>query len=424
MYASVEEGVNSGYLYEVKDAAEEETETIPSDQEEETETNPSEQDDDSEIVPSAHEDVSETVSSEHDNNPETVPSEQEDASGTVPIGQEDDSEIIPSGQEDKSEIVSNEQEIAKSVRNHKSDMTKEQEMLSNEELSAKADQSIDVKWVSLSIAILIAGMSTVIIYLKRRIRSANRGSKNRIIKTREVDYGFIDVHSHIIPYVDDGARSREMCVQMLKKSYEQGIRTIVATPHFEPSINSEKILEMYAFVQSEAQKISKEFQIILANEIYYSYGILDALQEQEAFTIGETRYVLIEFHPSVEYKVLEDGVRRLIIAGYVPIIAHMERYSCLWKKEARIQTIIDLGCYLQINCRSLMGGRFNQRSSYLTKLVKNGMVHFLGTDSHNMGGRMPNMGDCVSHLSKKISRERMYEITYKNAAIMLSDSYI
>ena len=240
------------------------------------------------------------------------------------------------------------------------------------------------------------------------------------------DCGYIDIHSHILPGVDDGARSKEMCIQMLNKAYEQGIRTIVATPHFEPPkySNSDTILTMYEFVQSEAQKISKEFQIILGNEIYYSSGMIDALQEQKAFTIGETRYVLVEFHPSVEYKVLEDGVRKLIIEGYLPIIAHMERCTCLWKKETRIQTIIDLGCYLQINCKSLMGGRLNQRSAYLTKLVKNGMIHFLGTDSHNMGERIPNMGDCVAHLSKKISRERLHEITYKNASIMLSDSHI
>ena len=239
-------------------------------------------------------------------------------------------------------------------------------------------------------------------------------------------YGFIDIHSHILPGVDDGASSKEVCIQMLNHSYEQGIRTIIATPHFEPPKynNAEKILKMYEFVKSEAKKISEDFQVVLGNEIYYSSGVIDALQEQKAYTMGGTRYLLVEFHPMVEYKELEEGVRKLIIAGYIPIIAHMERYACLWKKESRIQSIIDLGCYLQINCKSLMGGIFNQRASYLTKLVKNGMVHFLGTDSHNMGTRMPNMGECVKYLSKKISQERLHEITYKNATTMLSDTYI
>lgn len=170
---------------------------------------------------------------------------------------------------------------------------------------------------------------------------------------------YTDIHSHILPGVDDGAENIQETSKMLRIAYDQGIRTVIATPHILPSNPYEdgKLEQALASVRKAAAEISPDMKVYLGGEIYYWNGSLNALQEGVGRTLADSRYVLVEFYPLTGYEEMYQGMKEYIQSGYLPIIAHMERYECLWKKGRNLTELLDLGCYFQMNVSSLRGKR-------------------------------------------------------------------
>ena len=137
----------------------------------------------------------------------------------------------------------------------------------------------------------------------------------------------IDVHAHILPGVDDGSENWNESIEMLRMAYEQGIRTIIATPHYHQGQDIERLKETTGILRQEAQKLDPEYGIFLGQELMDSEGILDELRKGRALTMAGSRYVLIEFLPNVSYSRLYQRLRQLQGAGYIPILAHAERYG-------------------------------------------------------------------------------------------------
>lgn len=132
---------------------------------------------------------------------------------------------------------------------------------------------------------------------------------------------------------------------MLRKAFEQGIRSIIATPHYfrrhyEPEVR--QIYELVSAVQAEADTLTPGLRIYPGQEIMHFYEIEEFLLEKKVITLAGTRYVLIEFLPSVVYSRLELAMRRMIFAGYIPVLAHAERYFCL-RKNGRLEELAAAG---------------------------------------------------------------------------------
>ncbi|WMJ85809.1 CpsB/CapC family capsule biosynthesis tyrosine phosphatase [Anaerocolumna sp. MB42-C2] len=238
---------------------------------------------------------------------------------------------------------------------------------------------------------------------------------------------FIDIHTHILPGVDDGAENLVQTIEMLQQAKQQGIKTIIATPHYTCGGRNKPattLLELQEQVQMEAARHDIEIQILPGNELYYSDGILKALETGEALTLAASRYVLVEFSPSEAYQTLYRGLGQLILAGYVPILAHVERYLCLNKKEERIKDVINLGACIQMNGASLLGGFFNREAAYNKKLVRAGLVHFIASDCHNTGHRPPLMKDIYKNLEKSFDASLLQRIFLENPMKILDDKYI
>jgi protein-tyrosine phosphatase len=238
---------------------------------------------------------------------------------------------------------------------------------------------------------------------------------------------YTDIHAHILPGVDDGSGSMEETVKMLKTAYDQNIRTIIATPHYVAGgTNSpkEQLIEIRDQVQAEAQKLDKEFKILLGNELYYSESIIDALKKKEAFTLADSRYVLVEFSVRDSYERIEKGLRELIYAGYAPILAHVERYQSLYKRTDLISDLVEMGSYIQMNSDSLSGGIFNTEASLNRKLINQGLVHLIGSDCHDSEVRIPRMKDTVKTLLKKCDERLVTTIFMENPMNVLQNNYI
>ena len=147
--------------------------------------------------------------------------------------------------------------------------------------------------------------------------------------------GIYDIHCHIVPGVDDGAKDLKTSVRMLQKEYDDGVRNIIATPHFrydmfEPSL--EQVKKQFLRVRKAAAEIGEDgIQMYLGCELHSSMDMTDCLKKGERLTMSGSRYVLTEFRTSDEKSYIRERVQALIRKGYYPIIAHVERYHSVVK---------------------------------------------------------------------------------------------
>ena len=230
----------------------------------------------------------------------------------------------------------------------------------------------------------------------------------------------IDIHCHILPNVDDGAKNDKMMFRMFRMAAEEEIDAIIATPHFVCGTEKKKTVEIkkkYELVCQWLQERYPDKQLFLGNEIYYSDGIIEALEQGTAFTMNNTRYVLIEFPVYVEFAYVCKAIQQLLYAGYLPIIAHVERYKHL--KVGYVKELVDMGAYIQVNTSSIIGKHGFREKLYINKLLRKRLVHFIGTDAHDWHERRPAMKKCKYYLEKKIGKAEADRILAHNPTRML-----
>lgn len=240
----------------------------------------------------------------------------------------------------------------------------------------------------------------------------------------QIDY--TDLHCHVLPGIDDGARDIEMTMKMVEQSYHQGVRRMIATPHFYTGHNNasvERVQQTFLEVKEAIQKQYPDFELYLGNEIYYKKESVDLVKEQQIHTMADTSYVLLEFNTAIQYKEILGAVRSFTNAGYYPILAHVERYDNLRKRFDRMEELINMGAYMQVNAENFQPGLFKPERKYCTKLIQEGLVHFIATDCHNLEDRAPNLIEAIRYLEKKVDQDVLEEIL-TNPLKLLENKYI
>ena len=235
-----------------------------------------------------------------------------------------------------------------------------------------------------------------------------------------------DLHIHILPGVDDGAKDKKESEEMLRIAYREGIRKIVATPHYCCRMKEEELekrVVAYRWLCSKAAEISSEIEIYLGAELYYESGILEELKQGRAPTLNHTRYVLTEFSVSADYNYIFHAVQNLQYAGYRPVLAHIERYDAL-QKEERISALVDSGAYMQVNAGSVSGRNGWSTKRYLLRLMKSDLIHLIGTDAHSSVGRQPLMKECADYIDKKMGQKYRNRICYDNPSRIIKGEYL
>lgn len=239
--------------------------------------------------------------------------------------------------------------------------------------------------------------------------------------------GYTDIHTHILPGIDDGSKDWEMTENMLKAAVIQGVETIIATPHNYPGRtpqDSDKIRRLCEETQKIGQKILPSLRVLTGNEILYRPEVTKELASGHALTLADSSYVLIEFLPHESFRVVLEGMNELLENGYYPVLAHVERVKDVFDSEENISRLLRMGCCLQSNCGSLMGNLFDRRSARLRKMITKRQIHFLGSDCHNTQSRPPVYDDCIRSLKKKISQDILDQLLYTNPKQLQSDDYI
>ena len=221
-----------------------------------------------------------------------------------------------------------------------------------------------------------------------------------------------DMHCHILPGLDDGAKNREVMERMLKMSYDSGVRAMIATSHYNPRSFKYSLPEYeqrLMLATMNAMDIDEQYRIYSGQEIFFANGTVDDLMAGRALPLAQSRYVLVEFAPYHNYEYIRNAVNELLIHGYWPIIAHVERYDTLFGNVDKVAELIDSGAYIQSNASHVTGAAGGKRMhSFLHKLLKNGMVHFIASDGHNVERRPTELGKCAEYVCKKYGMS-MYE---------------
>ncbi len=236
--------------------------------------------------------------------------------------------------------------------------------------------------------------------------------------------GVIDIHSHILPGIDDGAQDMETSLKMLKESYRQGVRAVIATSHYMKhrwQTRPDEIKELIKKLEKELEKEQLALRIYSGQEIQYFDGMTEMLQAGELLTMAESHYVLTEFLPMSPWSQIRGAVRKLTLAGYKPVLAHIERYQCL-RKAGSLTELKNEGAYLQMNYGSLLdSGHFwnlRQRAEcdWCRRTLLEGHIHFLGTDMHGIDHRAPDSERALDWIRKKGGVELARRLSEENPA--------
>lgn len=234
--------------------------------------------------------------------------------------------------------------------------------------------------------------------------------------------GYIDMHCHILPGVDDGAQDVEEMKQMLEIAYGEGIRCIIATPHHHPRRGKEspEVLRKQAVIlRDAAHAIDEKFRIYLGTEIYFGQDIINKLKEKQILTMNKRNYVLVEFSPSDTYDYIRQSLQQIQFSGYQVILAHVERYHCIAEDIELAEQLWDMGIHLQINAGSILGEGSRKSKKFVRSLMDEDLVFCVGTDAHDTSKRAPRMKKAAAYVSKKYGEEYMRRIFFSNAKTML-----
>lgn len=223
----------------------------------------------------------------------------------------------------------------------------------------------------------------------------------------------IDLHSHILPEVDDGARSLSESLEMAQMAVDSGVLAMVATPHCMND-RTRDIRWAVLLLRDALQEAGIPLRLYMGMEIFGTPDTARLLQDRRLFTINSSRYPLIEFsfHSDgrQETRILESVVR----AGYCPLVAHPERYVYLQEDLGMVNEWKRMGCLFQINRGSLMG-RFGSNSQVLgMDLVERGFACAVASDSHSPAIRTPWMKDVRELLNRRVSPTAAEYLLWRN----------
>ena len=230
--------------------------------------------------------------------------------------------------------------------------------------------------------------------------------------------GYIDIHSHILPQMDDGSRSIEQSLQMLRIAAEEGIAAILATPHDMPGKGHPREETVRTYVrklQALADREGIPIWLETGMEYYYREEVLELLEAEKAVTLGKSSCVLIEFEPMAERRYVRNACRNVLDMGYCPVVAHVERYAHVMEELSMLQELRQMGCLIQINAASVVGGNGRLAKKNTRSILREGMADFVATDAHSDGRRAPLMRKCAETLYRRYGAEYADRLLFGNA---------
>ncbi len=236
----------------------------------------------------------------------------------------------------------------------------------------------------------------------------------------------IDIHSHIIPDVDDGSSSIEESIKMLKIAQEDGVKSIVATPHiFGQSSrikNIEELQPTFKELKKKAADHHIKIEILPGAEVFFVSDLREKLLTyREVLTINNSDYFLLEFPPDIVFPGSKEYILDIVADGFIPIICHPERNLIFQKNPLLLYQLLQAGALSQVDAGSIRGDFGITAYSTSVDLLKFNLVHVFASDCHNLEFQVPGLSFVYKKL-RSIKKEKIDMLVEKIPQAVLNNS--
>ncbi len=233
----------------------------------------------------------------------------------------------------------------------------------------------------------------------------------------------IDIHCHLLPATDDGAKNWDVTLEMCRMAAADGTTHIVATPHANHEYRYDRgaHLALLNEVRARIADAGIHLALTLGCDFHFSFeNIEDAIAHPDRYVIGDTRYMLIELSDFSIYHV-EHSIFKLRSAGLEPILTHPERNLELLKKPELVRNYVDAGALVQLTANSLTGFWGKPSQKMCESLLHQGLVHFLASDAHGLKGRPPLLSPARTAAARIIGDAAATRLVEDNPAAILAN---
>lgn len=239
--------------------------------------------------------------------------------------------------------------------------------------------------------------------------------------------GFFDIHTHILPGVDDGAQTLEDALALLRLAWNHGTRGMVLTPHYRGKFkqNSPEMLQArFDALKALAAQELPSLDLYLGQEIYYEVDAPGDLAAGKLLRLNQSSYVLLEFRPNTPRNQIVHGINEIALSGFTPIIAHAERYEAFREDVSLADEVLEMGALIQLNADSILGEHGLAVRRCCHRLLKQGKAHFIASDAHDATRRTPLLRACFLEVHKKYGQTYAAKLFEENPLAVVNNTVI
>jgi protein-tyrosine phosphatase len=236
----------------------------------------------------------------------------------------------------------------------------------------------------------------------------------------------IDIHSHILPQIDDGARSLEEALEMARLAAEDGIQQMVCTPHMFNGLSGNPTpTEVVDRVSALQEAIGKEgLRLLPGNEVHFTHEILDKVRANDVTKVNQLNYMLVEFPALSVPAGAGEMFQQLLTNGVRPILVHPERNAQLQMRRSMVVDLVQQGVYVQVTAMSLTGEFGTAARNCAESLLRHNCVHFVATDTHRAERRPPILSRGRDAAAEIVGKAGARKLVYDNPLAVVTGGEI
>lgn len=239
--------------------------------------------------------------------------------------------------------------------------------------------------------------------------------------------GFTDIHTHILPGADDGAEDISEALELVRMAWKNGTRTMFVTPHYRGKYKANTpafLREDFDLFRQMVHLEMPDMRLFLGNEVYYQAEVPERLAGGRILSLCDSQYVLLEFSGNSLRSQVVTGVSETIRYGFVPIIAHAERYDVFREDPTLADDVLEMGALIQLNADSVMGKHGLKVKQFCHNLLKAQKAHFVASDAHDPKNRPPLLRECFLYVHRKYGAVYAARVFYRNAQAVINNRTI